>query len=209
MSVISFGDQLWMTDGHNSHSIKSHILIINKMSSSSTASSKAAASQLVPQLNQKRLDLNNMWKPNTIDRCAKKWNEWSPAVRQDFLKRGQNAITAVVQSNVAKGARNQWTVTLKFVMTDVFEAGQATCDKSFSEKGGMKDLLDMIADGREKELNAESFSKKIDEMLQEMKPGMVAGFDSADKGHKDTLRTIRSMYACDWCVYLCAKMLMA
>jgi hypothetical protein len=95
-------------------------------------------------------------------------------------------------------------------MEDVFKYARGTSTKKFEDKDhGMADFLSTIAEGSDKHLNTEEFTKKVDDMLGQMKPGLVPGFDAADNSHKETLKVIRDIYTNDWALYVISKLMMA
>lgn len=49
------------------------------------------------------IDLWNNTKNGSVkERVAKRWNEWSPAVRANFIKRAQNAVIAQIQTSLPR-----------------------------------------------------------------------------------------------------------
>lgn len=58
----------------------------------------------------------------SIDKVMQeKWDSWTPNVRQGFMKRVREAVTAGVQKTTARKEWDQWKTTLKFVLEDLFE----------------------------------------------------------------------------------------
>ena len=147
------------------------------------------------------------------DLCGQRWDAWSTPVRADFLKRAQTVVLASVQTTIPKKQWAQWEVTLKFCLDDIFISARAACDKKFAtattatEKAGIAAVIDMIVQGRENDKERDEFEKKVKEMMAQMKPDTVPGFDVTDKTHVETLRSIRSLYAIEWVKYLVAKMI--
>lgn len=127
-------------------------------------------------------------------------------MRSDFLRRAQAAIIAAVQTAVPKKQWAQWEVTVKFCLDDIFQKARSTTDNRFEDKNGLAEVIQMLVDGKETKLNPEEFEKRIDEMLQQMTPDMVPGFKVDPDAHKKTLKSIRSLYACEWAIYIGSKL---
>jgi hypothetical protein len=123
----------------------------------------------------------------------------------ELLKRAQTSILATIQTSVPRKQWAQWEVTLRFCLNEIFLRARLTSSKAFEDNGGLRELILTIAEGRENDLDRESFDGKIDEMLGEMKTKNIAGFDPSDTTHGDTLRAIRSVYASEWATYLVRK----
>jgi len=67
-------------------------------------------------------------------------------------------------------------------------------------------LVHTAIEGKDTEADVKAFEKKVDEMLAQMKPGQVKGFDMSDKSHAKTLRQIRALYALNWASYILVKL---
>ena len=163
---------------------------------------EASRQQLVTIWGSKRND------KSTATECRDKWNNWSVAVRSDYVKRAQAAIIAGVQTSVPRKQWSQWEVTLKFCLDDIFAQARSTTSSNFDD--GIGKILVMVVNGKENELNPQDFDRKIVEMMAEMKAkNGIAGFDPADKSHSHTLRAIRSLYSIEWAAYLISRLITA
>jgi hypothetical protein len=118
--------------------------------------------------------LKTVWKgtkerPAAEPKCIKKWNEWSPLVRADFVSRSKKAVVAMVQRDIPKKQWAQWEVTVKFCIEDVLKTALSTKDKTWEDKDGIGALVKIIVEGKEAEINPVGSQEKIAKMIEEIK----------------------------------------
>lgn len=167
---------------------------------------KTPAEQMKERISTTRERLVKLHKEHATA-ARTKWDSWSVAVRQEFMRRAQNAVVASVQASVPRKQGQQWAVTIKFVLDDVFEAGRKCGDHKFDDKDGLASLIKLMLDGQENAKDPAAFEKKVDDMLAEMKDGQVPGFKMEDKKvHTNTLRDMRSIYGIEWAAYIVSKL---
>ncbi|KAI3640802.1 hypothetical protein MIR68_001680 [Amoeboaphelidium protococcarum] len=175
------------------------------------------AQQIINVRQQKKQDKSSDDKLNpelqrSLNMVEKRWNEWSVAVRQSFVKRVQAHVLSSVQTRIPKKQWNQWEVTLRFCLDHFFDCARAASQYStFNGDAGHESesighLLKMIVMGKEQDFKKEEFDQRINEMLSDQEVKQVPNFDPADNKHKETLLQIRSMYMVEWAAYFVQKM---
>lgn len=170
------------------------------------AASQPQRKTLEETVSENRVKLQTSLSPKTKELIGDKWDSWSEAVRAQFIKRAHDAIIAAVQTTVPKKQWAQWEVTLKFCLDDVFTAARQTPDKKFAAENGLGLLLIKLAEGKQTEEEKKKFDERVNEMLAQMKPGQVPGFDVNDRTHSQTLQHIRGIYSIEWGMYVVAKL---
>jgi hypothetical protein len=173
---------------------------------STQSDQKTASDQMQQRITKAREEFTKVHTQHNQAAIAK-WNTWSTSVRNEFVRRAQAAVIAGVQASVGRKQAQQWGVTIKFVLDDVFDCARKAASFGWDDKDGIGVLVTMFLKGEENLKDPEGFDKRVDAMLAEMKDGQVPGFKMQDKKvHTNTLRDMRTVYGVEWAAYVITKL---